>query len=106
MKNSTKNDSYLIDLINQSYLYHKRVINEVANGVKEYDYMRLRASHKVVDHIDNVANDFTGKIKLIIDSEVLSNKKGSKWYREYFSTPSYYRARKIAYRTFLENIEK
>lgn len=106
MKNSFKQDSYLIDLINESYHYHKRVLIEAENGIKDYDYMKVRASHKVVAHIDNVAKDLTGKTKLIIDSEVLGNKKGSKWYTEYFSTPSYYRARKVAYRMFLENIEK
>ena len=106
MKNSFKQDSYLIDLINESYHYHKRVLSEAENGIKDYDYMKVRASHKVVAHIDNVAKDLTGKTKLIIDSEVLGNKKGSKWYTEYFSTPSYYRARKVAYRMFLENIEK
>lgn len=106
MKIDYKEDSYKIDLINDSYHYHKRVLREIENGIKEYDYMKVRTSYKVVSHIDNVANDFTGKIKLIIDSEVIGNKKGSKWYTEYFSTPAYYRARRIAYRMFLENIEK
>lgn len=106
MKYSFKEDSYKIDLINDSYHYHKRLLKEVESGVKEYDYIRVRTSYKIVAHIDNVANDFTGKIKLIIDSEVIGNKKGSKWYTEYFSTPAYYRARKLAYRMFLENIEK
>ena len=106
MKNSFKDDSFLIDIINQSYHYHKRLLKEAESGVKDYDYMRVRASHKIVSHIDNVTNDLTGKYKLIIDSEVIGNKKGSKWYTEYFSTPSYYRARKVAYRMFLENIEK
>lgn len=106
MKNCINDDSYLIDLINESYHYHKRVLNEVENGIKNYDYLKVRASHIVVSHIDNVVNDLTGKIRLIIDSEVIGNKKGTKWYVEYFSTPSYYRARKIAYRMFLKNIEK
>ena len=101
-----KEDSYLIDLINDTYHYHKMVLNEAESGVRDYDYMRVRASHKVVSHIDNVADGFNGKIKLIIDSEVLGNKKGTKWYTEYFSVPSYYRARKIAYRLFIEKIEK
>lgn len=101
-----KKDAYQIDLINDSYHYHKMVLKEAETGVKDYDYMRVRASHKVVSHIDNVANGFNGKIKLIIDSEVIGNKKGTKWYTEYFSTPSYYRARKVAYRLFLEKIEK
>ena len=103
---SYKNDSNLIDLYNQSYHYHKRVLLEAETGVKDYDYMKVRASHRIVSHIENVTNDFTGKTKLIIDSEILGNKKGSKWYTEFFSTPSYYRARRIAYRMFLENIEK
>ena len=106
MKNNFKNDSYLVDLVNQSYHYHKRVLYEVQTGVKEYDYMKVRASNRIVNHIDNVVKDFTGNVKLIIDSEVINNKKGSKWYTEYFSTPGYYRARKLAYRMFLENIEK
>lgn len=105
-KANYKKDSYLVDLVNQSYHYHKRVLLEAETGVKDYDYMKLRASHKIVKHIENVSNDFTGKTKLIIQSEVLGNKKGSKWYTEFFSTPSYYRARRIAYRVFLENIEK
>lgn len=106
MNIKNKQDSLLIDLINQSYHYHKRVIAEASEGIKDYDYMKVRNSTKIVKHIDHVANDFTGKMKLIIDSEVLGNKKGSKWYIEYFSTPGYYRARKLAYRTFIENIEK
>lgn len=106
MDKKFKLDSLKIDLINDSYRYHKRLLYEVEQGVKEYDYLRVKASYKIVSHIDNVANDFTGKTKLIIDSEVLGNKKGTKWYTEYFSTPSYYRARKIAYRQFLENLEK
>lgn len=106
MNNSFKLDSYKIDLINQSYHYHKRLLDEVEHGIKDCDYMRVRTSHKIVAHIDNVAKDFTGKYKLIIDSEVIGNKKGTKWYEEYFSTPCYYRTRKVAYRLFLENIEK
>lgn len=106
MNKSFKEDSIKIDLINDSYHYHKRLLNEIEHGIKEYDYMKVRASHKIVAHIDNVAKDFSGKMKLIIDSEVLGDKKGSKWYEEYFSAPSYYRARKLAYRAFLENIEK
>lgn len=106
MNNSFKIDELKIDLLNQSYHYHKRVLLEAQNGYRDYDYMKLRASHRVVSHIDSVANDFTGKVKLIVDAEVIGNKKGTKWYTEYFSTPSYYRARKIAYRMFLENIEK
>lgn len=107
MKNySFKKDSYLIDLLNASYHHHKRVVFEAESGIKDYDYMRVRASRRIVSHIDNVVNDLTGKNKLIISSEIINNKKGSKWYTEYFSTPSYYRARKVAYRMFLENIEK
>ena len=68
--------------------------------------MKVRAAHKVVGHIDSVINDLNGKTKLIISSEVVGNLKGTKWYTEYFSTPSYYRARKVAYRIFLENINK
>ena len=106
MNTDFKHDSNLIDVINKTYRYHKRLLNEVENGVKSYDYMRVRASHNVVSHINNVANDFTGKTKLIVDSEILGDKKGTKWYMEYFSTPSYYRARKLAYRMFIENLEK
>lgn len=107
MKNSKINkDSYLIDLVNQSYHYHKRVLLETESGVREYDYIRIRASRKIVSHIDNVTNDLSEKYKFIIENEVINNKKGSKWYMEYFSTPSYYRNRKRAYRLFLENIEK
>ena len=106
MDKNFKKDSIAIDLLNNSYHYHKRVIFESNNGIKKYDYMKIRASHRIVEHIDCVANDLSGKIKLIIDSEVIGNKKGTKWYTEYFSAPSYYRTRKIAYRMFLENIEK
>lgn len=106
MNNNFKTDEFKIDLINQSYHYHKRVLAEAKYGYKDFSYIKLRASNRIVSHIDSVANDFTGKIKLIIDAEVIGNKKGTKWYTEYFSTPSYYRARKIAYRMFLENIEK
>ena len=101
-----KLDSQIIDLVNRSYHHHKRVLFEAENGIKDYDYMKLRASRRVVNHIDNVVNDLTGKTKLIIDREVIGNDKGSKWYTEYFSTPAYYSARKVAYRLFLENIEK
>ena len=106
MDKKFQEDSNLIDLINSSYHHHKRVVYESENGVSGYDYMKVRASRRIVNHIDNVVNDMTGKIRLIIDCEVIGNKKGTKWYTEYFSTPSYYRARKLAYRTFLENIEK
>ena len=101
-----KKDAYLIDLINDSYHYHKMLLKEVENGIKDYDFMRVRVSHKIVSHIENVIDGLNGKIRLIIDSEIIGNKKGTKWYTEYFSTPSYYRARKIAYRLFLEKIEK
>lgn len=103
---NNKDDSYLIDVMNSTYHHHKRVLFEAECGIKDYDYMDLRASRRIVNHIDNVAKDLTGKNKLIIDSEVIGNKKGSKWYTEYFSIPGYYRARKVAYRLFLENIEK
>ena len=101
-----KKDSHLVDLINSSYHYHKRVLFEAENGIKDYDYMRIRTSHRIVAHIESVINDLTGKERLIIDNEIIDNKKGSKWYVEYFSTPAYYQARKVAYRVFLENIEK
>lgn len=101
-----KKDLHLIDLINSSYHYHKRVLFEVENGIKDYDYMRVRASHRVVAHIDSVIRELKGKDRIIIDNEIIENKMGSKWYTEYFSTPSYYQARKNAYRVFLENIEK
>ena len=68
--------------------------------------MKERTSHRIVAHIDSVINDLTGKERLIIDKEIIENKKGSKWYMEYFSVPSYYRARKIAYQMFIENVEK
>ena len=106
MNSKEKADAHLIDLFNQTYRYHKRVIYEYENGIKDYDFMKFRASSKIVKHIDTVASEFTGKIKLIIDSEVLGNKKGTKWYQEYFSAPCYYQTRKVAYRLFLENIEK
>ncbi len=106
MNRNYKKDVYLIDLISKSYLHHKRVLQEVENGVQEYDYMKVRASRRVVDHINNVVNDMPSREKIIIDNEVINNKKGSKWYMEYFSIPSYYRIRKDAYRMFLENIEK
>lgn len=106
MASNAKKDSNLIDLINKTYHYHKRVLFEAENGIKNYDYLRVRASRIVVSHIDNVVNDLTGRIKLIIESEVVGNMKGTKWYIEFFSMPSYYRARKIAYKMFIENIEK
>lgn len=106
MNKQFKEDSHSIDLLNDSYHHHKRVLREVENGIKDYDYMRVRASHKVVSHIDEVVSDLTGKTRLIIDKEVIDNQKGTKWYMEYFSTPAYYRARRIAYRIFLEKLEK
>lgn len=101
-----RRNSALVDLINSSYHFHKRMLYESRNGIKDYDYMRIRTANRIVSHIETVVNDFQGKDKLIIDSEIIGNKKGSKWYTEFFSTPSYYRARKQAYRVFLENIEK
>ena len=106
MKYNYNTDSHLIDLYNKSYHYHKRVLLEHENGIINYDNYRINASRKVVKHIETVANDFTGKYKLIVDNEIIGNKKGSKWYMEYFSVPSYYRARKIAYQMFIENVEK
>ena len=106
MKNNFKKDAYLVDLINESYHYHKRFLSEVENGIKEYDSVRVKVCRKIVGHIDSVANEFTGKTKLIVDNEIIGNLKGSKWYVQYFSAPAYYRARRAAYRSFLENIEK
>ena len=31
-----KKDAYLIDLINDSYHYHKMLLKEVENGIKDY----------------------------------------------------------------------
>ena len=106
MNKKIKYNSKMIDLINKSYHYHKRLLFEVENGVKNYDYFRVRTSKNVVSHIEAVASEFSGKLKLVIDNDVIGDKKGTKWYTEYFSAPSYYRARQIAYDMFLENIEK
>ena len=106
MKEDFKKDLQEIDLLNEAYHHHKRVLFEAENGIKDYDIERVKASHKIVSHIDSVINDLQGKYKLIIESEIIGNKKGSKWYTEFFSTPSYYRTRKVAYRMFIEKIEK
>lgn len=106
MQKTFKQYSYELDLLNEAYHHHKRVLFEAENGIRNYDSEKVAAAHRVVSHIDSVINDLQGKYKLIIESEIIANKKGSKWYTEFFSTPSYYRARKDAYRMFIENIEK
>lgn len=106
MQKSFKQYSNEVDLLNEAYHHHKRVLFEAENGIRNYDSEKVKAAHKIVNHVDGVINDLQGKYKLIIENEIISNKKGSKWYTEFFSTPSYYRTRKVAYKMFIENIEK
>ena len=98
--------SLTIDLLNNSYHYHKRVLYEEENGYANYDDNRLTYSRRSVSRIEKTLLMLPEREKLIIEAEVINSKKGTKWYREFFSTPSYYRNRKTAYKMFIDMINR
>ena len=104
--NHTNDYSHKIDILNSTYLQHKRLIKEVEEGTRPYDYMKVRYAHNVVKHMENVAADLSDNYRLIIEKEVFCKEKGSKWYLEFFTMQIYYRIRKKAYKTFIDNLNK
>jgi len=106
MKRNSRQDSIAVKLLNESYHYHKRVVFESEHAVKKYDLDKVGVSRSIVQHMECVASDFTGKIRLIIDNEIIGDNLNTKWYLEYFSTPSYYSYKQRAYAKYLENLEK
>lgn len=95
-----------IDVLNKSYHYHKNVLLEDEYGITHYEHGRLRCSRRSVSRIESTVSIMPEREKLFIEAEILENKMGTKWYREYYSTPSYYRIRKIAYKMFLDMVNK
>ena len=98
--------SNVIDALNSSYHYHKHVLFEDEYGVTHYECNRLWHSRRSVMKIESTLEMLPEKERLIIEAEVINSKKGTKWYREFFSTPSYYRNRKAAYKMFIDLINK
>lgn len=98
--------SLTIDVLNNSYHYHKRVLFEEENGYTDFDDGRLMYSRRSVSRIEKTLLMLPEREKLIIEAEVINSKKGTKWYREFFSTPSYYRNRKTAYKMFIDMINR
>jgi hypothetical protein len=96
----------LIDILSISYREHKRMLDELDNGYRSMDYQREKNSRKVCYRFEGVIANMSQEIRLILEAEVLGNKKGTKWYREYYSVSQYYVKRKIAYRKFIEAINK
>ena len=101
-----KQMSLTIDALNKSYHYHKQVLNEDENGITRYEGDKLMYSRRSVFKIENTLSLLPERERIIIDAEVINSKKGTKWYREFFSVPTYYRNRKHAYKMFLDMINK
>lgn len=94
-----------ISLISKSYINNKRIIRESEENIIRRNYEDLRVCHRIVDHIESVANTLDEKERLIIENEVMNGQSG-KWYTSYFSAPTYYRQRRKAYKSFLRCLEK
>lgn len=95
-----------IDALNKSYHYHKHVLFEDENGITHYECNRLWYSRRSVSRIESTVSMLPERERLIIEAEIINSKIGTKWYREFFSTPSYYRNRKLAYKMFLDMVNK
>ena len=93
-------NSLEIKLLSKAYLYNKRLIIESNEHICKRNYDSLKASLKIVKHIEYCASSLEEKNRFIIKNEVIDGKTG-KWYKEYFSAPTYYRIRKQAYEEFL-----
>lgn len=100
------NDSNLIDLLSISYREHKRMLNEVEDGYRKMDHEHEKNSRKICHRVEGVVANMPREIRLILEAEVLENKKGTKWYKEFYSMAQYYSKRKIAYRKFIDAINK
>lgn len=99
-------NSNLIDLLSVSYREHKRMLNETENGYRKMERDHEYNARKVCYRFEGVVADMPQEIRLILEAEVLENKKGTKWYMEYYSVAQYYKKRKLAYKKFIDAINK
>ena len=95
-----KKDKLEIDLLSRYYLNSKRILNEYMDNIMNYPQSVLEYHRRNVYHMEYVAESLRQEERLIIEKEVLEGQRG-KWYRNYFSEPSYYRYRVSAYANFL-----
>lgn len=98
-------DKLEISLITRSYFVHKRKIREDEESIISRPIEEIKASKRIIGHIDAVIEDLNEKDKFIIENEVKNGKEG-KWYMVFLSSSTYYRQRKKAYRTFLRCLER
>ena len=98
-------DKILIDQISKSYLLSRNIVLENDLGVVKRSKRNVDAYRVIVDRIDSAISTLDDNDKYIIYNEVVLGKKGE-WYRDYISTPTYYRHRKIAYNNFINSINK
>ena len=105
MKNYQLSKKELTDIavLSRSYINHKRVLDEAERGIFAYKPHRLEASKRMVEHIEAVTESLPEMDRIIIENVVLKGKTG-RWYDLYFSAPTYYRIRKRAFKTFLNNL--
>lgn len=103
--NQEEREKFEINLITQSYFAHKRKIREDEESIIIRPIDEIKASRRIIGHIDAVIDDLNEKDKFIIENEVKNGKEG-KWYMIFLSSSTYYRQRKKAYKTFLRCLEK
>jgi len=101
-----KDNVGIMDILNRSYHHHKDLLAENDNGLCKHSYYRVLESRRVVARYENTIKELPERVRFILNAELIDNKFGSKWYREFYSTPTYYRNRKIAYKMFIISVNK
>ncbi|MBR2801851.1 MAG: hypothetical protein IKE21_04550 [Erysipelotrichaceae bacterium] len=96
-------DPELIRALTKSYSRSKRKLEEDIAGTYRYRAEELEHSLYIVKHMEAILRSMDEKDKLIIQKEVIEGRKG-KWYEEFYTSSTYYRRRKAAYRAFLEEL--
>ena len=98
-------DKFVIDQVSKSYILSKTILKEEEMGISFRNKDTINAYRLIIDRIDNVISSLDEDSKFILINEVKLGKKGE-WYREFLSTPTYYRHRKAAYRAFLNCLKQ
>jgi len=98
-------DEKMIAIIKGYYKNCKRFLFEHEYGISTFtrdQIQRYDRSVKVLEKIPNFMDDID---RLIIQNEVLKDKKG-RWYEDYMSVSTYYRRRKKAYSNYINLLDK
>ena len=90
-----------IQLLNEVYIRSKKMVEDTDRGLLTFRPDRIEAQRKIIQHMEAAADVLDDHEKLIIEHEVLREKRKN-WYKDYFSRSYYYDVRKKAFRNYLD----